>query len=47
MKWFRFRQDNLVVDGGQVVPLVFVHGRGSPFDIDGLLHFLSQISQMS
>ena len=29
----RFRQDNLVVDGRQMVSLVSVHGRGSLFDI--------------
>ena len=35
----RFRRDDLVVCGGQVVSLVFVHGRGSPFDTYSLLNF--------
>ena len=35
----RFRQDNLVVDGRQMVSLVSVHGRGSLFDIYNLIHF--------
>ena len=29
----RFRRDNLVVDGRQMVSLVSVHGRGSLFEI--------------
>ena len=39
--WLRFRQDNLVVDGRQMVSLVSVHGRGALFDIYiySLLHF--------
>ena len=41
MCWLRFRRDNLVVDGRQMVSLVSVHGRGSLFDIYiySLLHF--------
>ena len=35
----RFRRDNLVVDGRQMVSLIFVHGRGSLSDVYGLLHF--------
>ena len=29
----------MAVDGRQVVSLVSVHGRGSMFDVYGLLHF--------
>ena len=35
----RFRRDNLIVDGRQMVSLVSVHGRGSLFYEYGLLHF--------
>jgi len=35
----RFRRDNLIVDGRQVVSLISVHGRGSLSDVYGLLHF--------
>ena len=35
----RFRRDNLVVDGRQMVSLVSVHGRGTLFGVHGLLHF--------
>ena len=35
----RFRQDNLIVDGRQMVSLFSVHGRGSLSDVYGLLHF--------
>ena len=35
----RFRRDNLVVDGRQMVSLISVHGRGSLSDVYGLLHF--------
>ena len=35
----RFRRDNLVVDGRQMVSLVSVHGRGSLFDVYSLFHF--------
>ena len=35
----RFWQDNLVVDGRQMVSLISVHGRGSLFEVYGLLHF--------
>ena len=34
----RFRRDNLVVDGRQMVSLISVHGRGSLSDVYGLLH---------
>ena len=34
---------NLVVDGTQMVSLVSVHGRGSLFDVNGLLHLNYQI----
>ena len=37
--WLTFQQDNLVVDGRQMVSLVSVHGRVSLFDIYSLLHF--------
>ena len=40
--WFtywRFRRDNLIVDGRQMVSLISVHGRGSLSDVYGLLHF--------
>ena len=35
----RFRRDNLIVDGRQMVSLISVHGRGSLSDVYGLLHF--------
>ena len=35
----RFRRDNLIVDGRQMVFLISVHGRGSLSDVYGLLHF--------
>ena len=35
--WVRW--DNLVVDGGHVVSKRSVHGRGSLFNMYGLLHF--------
>ena len=35
----RFRPDNLVVDGKQMVSVISVHGRGSLFDVYSLLHF--------
>ena len=35
----RFWPDNLVVDDRQMVSLVTVHGRGSLFDVNSLLHF--------
>ena len=36
MKWLRFQQDNLTVDGEKVV---CVHDRGSLFDVNGLVYF--------
>ena len=33
ISWLRFWQDNLVIDGGQMVSLVSVHGRGFLFHI--------------
>ena len=35
----RFRRDDLIVDGRQMVSLISVHGRGSLSDVYGLLHF--------
>ena len=35
----RFRRDNLIVDGRQMVSLISVDGRGSLSDVYGLLHF--------
>ena len=35
----RFRRDNFVVDGRQMVSLISVHGRSSLSDVYGLLHF--------
>ena len=35
----KFRRDNLVVDGWQMVSLVSVHGKGSLFNMYSLLHF--------
>ena len=39
MVWFRFWWVNLVIDGGQVAYMASVRGRGSLFDVKGLLHY--------
>ena len=37
--WLRFRADGLAVDSRQVVSLFCVHGRGSLFNVNSLIHF--------
>ena len=39
LKCLRFRRDDLIADGRQMVSLISVHGRGSLSDVYGLLHF--------
>ena len=35
----RFRRDDLIVDGRQMVSLIYIHGRGSLSDVYSVLHF--------